>query len=270
MKVKLKSTGEEIEVKDSDILYNHKIMCWDSTKIEDVEKLMDWKKADMVFTDPPYNVDYSWRGKNTSNKIKNDKMDAGDFHTFLFEAFKRMEEASKAWACSYVWHADSKNWVRTAFEQEYFNAGWKLSATVIWSKKQASMSWQDYRSQHEPCLYGYKEWAKHNFYWDRTHTTIWHQWRDTNYVHPTQKPIELWEKALNNSSKAEDIVLDIFLWSWSTLIACEKTNRICYWMELDPKYIEVIIKRYHHYTDGKKDIKCLSRDINLEEIIGEK
>jgi len=235
-------------------LGQHRVLCGDSTQPDAVLRLMDGKKADMVFTDPPYNVNYSGRGKNTSNKIENDNMSEDDFHKFLFEAFTRMNESSKAGSVAYVWHGDSKSGVRSTFEQEFRNAGWHLSSTIIWSKKQASMGWQDYRSQHEPCLYGFKDDSKHTYYGNRSETTIWNEGRDTEYKHPTQKPTALGMRALKNSSKGDDICLDSFLGSGSTLIASEKTGRICYGMELDPKYVDVIVQRYVDYT-GIEEVK---------------
>ena len=246
----------------------HRVMCGDSTKAEDVEKLMDGKKADMVFTDPPYNVDYSGRGKNTKTKIKNDCISMKDFETFLFLTFIALFNNTKEGAVAYIWHADSKNGIRSTFEQQFANSGWHLSATLIWAKKQASMGWQDYRSQHEPCLYGFKTKGQHKFYGDRSHTTLWVQGRDTDYKHPTQKPIELSAKAINNSSKSEDIILDLFLGSGSTLIACQQTNRICYGMEIDPIYIDVILKRYKKlYPEAK--FKCLNRKFDFDKLFTE-
>ena len=226
------------------LLGNHRLLCGDATKKEDVERLMDGQKADMVFTDPPYGVEYSGRGKKTKKKIINDNLKGDELYDFLIKAFENMSLATKGGSVAYVFHADSKKGIKSSFENAFWNAGWHLSATIIWAKKQASMGWQDYRSQHEPILYGFKQGQSHQFYGDRTNTTLWHQGRDSNYEHPTQKPIELAKRGLSNSSKTDDVILDLFLGSGSTLIACEKTNRKCYGMEIDPHYCDVIVKRW--------------------------
>jgi DNA modification methylase len=232
-------------------LGRHRLMCGDATKIEDVEKLMDGQKADMVFTDPPYNVDYSGRGKNTSNKIENDNMSMEDFYIFLGDTFRNYAVVSKGGACIYICHADGKAMVRATFEKA-FNDVFTQSCTIIWKKNVASMGWQDYRGQHEPILYGWNK-GEHQFYGDRSQTTVWDIGREGDYKHPTQKPVALVAKAIKNSSKEDDIVLDLFGGSGSTLIACEQTNRTCYMMELDPKYCDVIRKRYDNFVQNKKE-----------------
>ena len=261
-------------------LGRHRILCGDATKIEDVERLMDGNKADMVFTDPPYNCDYSGRGENTSERILNDKMSNESFDTFLGEIFKRYSENCKAGGGWYIFHSSS---TQHQFQKAIEKSGWNVKNQIIWNKPTASMGWGDYRWKHEPMFYCGKE--KTVFYGDRTNstildfhkseqqlinwakkvkrdeqngkTTIWTMKRDSvqGYKHPTQKPVELITYALFNSSKADDIVLDLFGGSGSTLIACQKTNRICYTMELDPKYIDVIVQRYINYTGNNEIIK---------------
>ena len=237
-------------------LGKHRLLCGDSTKEEDVSKLMNGQKADMVFTDPPYNVDYSGRGKNNLGKIKNDNQNVDNFNQFLLNAFSLIHDNLKSLSLIYVCHPDSHSKPKIAFEtafDQYFNK----SSTIIWDKGSAGMGWQDYRPQHEPILYGWKKGnGKHNFYGDRTQTSVWYLKRDSvaNYSHPTQKPVALSSKAILNSCKEDDILFDPFLGSGSTLIAAEKLNRICYGIELDPIYCDIIIERWQNYTD-KKAIK---------------
>ena len=237
---------------------------------------MDNKKADMVFTDPPYNVNYSGDGANTSNTILNDSMTSESFDTFLDLVFKRYAENSKAGAGWYIFHSSS---TQHQFQKAIEASGWNVKTQIIWNKPTASMGWGDYRYKHEPMFYCGKENTA--FYGDRTHTTvldlhkseqallnwakrekkletegkttIWTMKRDSvqGYKHPTQKPVELITYALLNSSKVDDIVMDTFLGSGSTLIAAEKTNRICYGMELDPRYVDVVVKRWEDFTGNK-------------------
>ena len=241
--------------KDIWLLGSHKLICGDSTKAEDYKLLFKDNLADMIFTDPPYNVDYSGRGKNDLGKIINDNMDENKFVLFLDDVFKLMSDNLKPLSILYVCHPDSHSKPKIAFEIA-FDKYFKKSSTLIWNKGNAGMGWQDYRSQHEPILYGWKEGkGKHNFYGDRTKTSIWNIKRDntTEYKHPTQKPVELVKEAILNSSKEKDIVFDPFSGSGSTLIACEKLNRICYGIELDTKFVDVIIQRWQQFT-GKEAI----------------
>lgn len=237
------------------LLGNHRLMCGDSTSIDDVDKLMDGQLADLVFTDPPYNVAYSGRGENNLGTIKNDDMSDTQFEDFCRAFFACYFAHMKPLACIYVCHPDSQSAPKLAFEKT-FAEQFKKSSTIIWMKQSAGMGWQDYRAQHEPILYGWKEGkGKHFFCNDRTKTTIWKIGRDaqTSYVHPTQKPVALPEEAINNSSKGMDTILDLFGGSGSTLIACEKTGRKARLMELDPKYCDVIVKRWEDFT-GKKAV----------------
>jgi len=244
------------------VLGRHRLMCGDSTAIDAVESLMDGQKADMVFTDPPYNVDYSGRGKNDLGKIKNDNMSESEFEQFCRDVFTCYAAVMKPLACIYVCHPDSASAPKLAFEKTFAEC-FKKSSTIIWMKQSAGMGWQDYRAQHEPILYGWKEGSgKHFFCGDRSKTTVWNIGRDAqiSYVHPTQKPVALPSEAILNSSKGEDIVVDLFCGSGSTLIACEKTSRNARMMELDPKYCDVIIKRWQDFT-GMQAVHAVTGEV---------
>jgi len=238
------------ELGDVWILGRHRVVCGDCTDQTAVDKLMQGQLADMVFTDPPYNVDYSGRGANQLGKIKNDAMSDAAFQQFCSDVFASYFSVMKPLACIYVCHPDSKTAPKIAFESAFGDA-FEKSSTIIWVKQSAGMGWQDYRAQHEPILYGWKKGSgKHFFCGDRTKTTVWEIGRDVqkDYVHPTQKPVALVEEAINNSSKGHDIVLDFFGGSGSTLIAAEKTGRNARIIELDQKYVDVIVKRWQDFT----------------------
>ena len=256
----------EIIVQKGDLfqLWDHRLMCWDATSIEDIELLMDGKKVDEVVTDPPYNLDYTGKTKDAL-KIENDKKTDNDFRKFLYDAFSCMNMFMKGGAVFYVRHADSE-WY--SFRWALEDAGLKVRQCLIWEKDVMVMGRQDYHWKHEPCLYWWKEGAWHLRNADRKQTTILRFDRPTrNKEHPTMKPVNLMEYLVSNNTKSEDLVLDPFLGGGSTLIACEKTNRICYWTELDPKYIQVILKRYYDYTKWQREIKCLNRDLDLTPIL---
>lgn len=206
-------------------------------------------KADLVVTDPPYNVAV----KNSQGMtIQNDNMDDGDFLNFLTEAFKRMLENMNDGASFYIFYADLEG---LNFRLALKNAGFTLRQNLIWNKSSLVMGRQDYQWKHEPCLYGWKDGASHNWYSDRCQTTVMEFAKpNKNGEHPTMKPVELIAYQIKNSSKENDIVLDLFGGSGTTLIACEQTKRRCYTMELDPKYCDVIIKRWETLT-GKKAVK---------------
>lgn len=232
-------------------LGNHRLMCGDSTKIEDVERLMDGKKSDMVFTDPPYNIDYEGKTKKRL-KIENDKKSGEEFYQFLYDSLSLMNAFSKAGAPIYVCHADSE---RVNFNRAMIAAGWLQKQCIIWDKGSMVLGRQDYHWEHEPILYGWKEGQAHQFFGGRDKTTIWRIPRPTrSEEHPTMKPIKLCATAIQNSSKGDDIVMDLFGGSGSTLMACEQTNRTCYMMELDPHYCDVIIQRWENFT-GKEAVK---------------
>jgi DNA modification methylase len=227
------------------LLGRHRLLCGDATDPEKVSKLMENQLADMIFTDPPYNVDY----QGSAGKIMNDNMTDDAFYRFLIDAFRNMAQKSKEGAPIYVCHADSEGLnFRAAFKE----AGWDLKQCIIWVKQRFVMGRQDYHWQHEPILYGWKPGAAHKFYGDRKQTTVWQIDRPmANREHPTMKPVNLCAKAIENSSKSGDIIIDFFGGSGSTLIAAEQLNRTCYMMELDPVYCDVIIKRWENFTGQK-------------------
>lgn len=243
-------------------LGRHRVMCGDSTDKASVELLMDGVKADMVFTDPPYGVDYSGLGQNTSNKIENDNLSIEDTEIMVSSALSNAFEVSRDGTTIFVWHADSKPELRPLFERAFIGAGFKLSATIIWLKKQASMGFQDYRSRHEPCLYGWKGTRKERVT-DRTQTTVWESGRDSSYEHPTQKPVFLAANAIANHNPG--VLLDLFLGSGSTLIACEQTDRTCYGMELDPKYVDVIRKRYAKFIGKEEEWQSVTQLVDQQK-----
>lgn len=230
------------------ILGEHRLLCGDSTKEEDVKKLVDNKVMDMIFTDPPYNVDYEG---GTGMKIQNDKQKDTDFFNFLTSAFNNMAVCIKPGGAVYVCHADTEGVnFRTAFK----NSGFKLAECLIWVKNSFVLGRQDYNWRHEPILYGWKEGGPHYFVDDRTQDTVWEFNKPrANDLHPTMKPLELVGKAIKNSSKKEENVLDLFGGSGSTLIACEQINRKSFLMELDEKYVDVIVKRYLKFVQTYDD-----------------
>lgn len=245
------SAYEEIEnpiTKPGDIwiLGNHKLMCGDSTQKEDVMHLMNNQDADMLLTDPPYNVDYV--GKTAEAlKIKNDNMNDNQFYEFLKKVFENMYSVTKEGASIYVFHADTEG---LNFRRAFKDSGYKLAECLIWKKDCFVMGRQDYQWQHEPILYGWKEGAAHHFINDRTQSTILEFDRPKqSTLHPTMKPIDLIAKLIKNSSKENDTILDLFGGSGSTIIAAEQLNRNCYAMELDPKYCDVIVKRWESLTN---------------------
>lgn len=248
-----------IEIKDNPVskqgevykLGNHYLMCGDSTNINDVNKLMNGVKADMVVTDPPYNVNYT--GKTKDNlKIENDNLDDEAFLLFLFDAFSCMNEVLKDGGVFYIWHADSEGY---AFRKACIDIGWKVRECLIWNKNAMVLGRQDYHWKHEPCLYGWKDGESH--YWgnDRKQTTVLDFDKPTkNDLHPTMKPVTLFAYQIKNSSKKEDIVLDLFAGSGTTIIACEQSNRKAYCMEYDPRYVDVIIERWEKFTNKKAEL----------------
>lgn len=222
-------------------LGNSLLMCGDSTNAEDVARLMGGEKADMVVTDPPYNVDYQGKTKSKM-KIENDKMCDDNFRLFLVDAFTTMKDAMKDGASFYIWYASVQVY---NFQGACDDVGLQVRQELCWNKNSLVLSRQDYQWKHEPCLYGWKDGASHNWYGDRKQTTVIDCKRPTaSRLHPTMKPVELFEYLIKNSSKEGDVVLDLFGGSGTTLIASEKTNRKGRLMELDPHYCDVIRKRY--------------------------
>lgn len=235
------------------LLGRHRLICGDSTLPETYTKLMDGKRANLVLTDPPYNVDV----EETAGKIKNDNMPDEDFYKFLFAMFVNVEQNMERDASIYVFHADSKGLI---FRQAFHDAGFYLSGCCIWKKNALVLGRSPYQWQHEPCLFGWKMGGKHQWYSDRKQTTIWEYDRPkSSKEHPTMKPVALMAYPIQNSCMSNCIVLDPFLGSGSTLIACEETNRICYGIELDEKFADVIVRRYIEKV-GSNDGVFLLRD----------
>lgn len=241
------------QVGDVWLLGRHRLICGDSTLPETYTKLMDGKRANLVLTDPPYNVDV----EETAGKIKNDNMPDEDFYKFLFAMFVNVEQNMERDASIYVFHADSKGLI---FRQAFHDAGFYLSGCCIWKKNALVLGRSPYQWQHEPCLFGWKLGGKHQWYSDRKQTTIWEYDRPkSSKEHPTMKPVALMAYPIQNSCMSNCIVLDPFLGSGSTLIACEETNRICYGIELDEKFADVIVRRYIEKV-GSSDGVFLLRD----------
>ena len=264
---------DEPKSKSGDIyqLGNHVLMCGDSTSFIDLNLLLDGEEVDLFLTDPPYNINIS---NSQGMTIENDNMNKEKFVKFLSEAFKCADRAMKDGAAFYVWYADTS---AAEFHKACNNIGWQIRENLIWVKSQFILGRQDYQWRHEPCLYGWKDGAAHYFIKDRTQSTIiddsvsletmteddlreyvkslieyssvlYEKKPTVNDNHPTMKPLKLMGRLIKNSSKKNDIVLDLFGGSGSTLIACEQLGRSCYMMELDPKYVDVIIKRWEKET----------------------
>lgn len=274
--------AEYQKIKESSVKYgdayqlgDHRVMCGDSKKEVDFEKLMNGEKARLIFTDPPYNVNYKSPGGltysstkfgGTGGKIFNDDLSDDDCVRFFFDVLKNLYEYSEDDSSIYWWFANKNNHLnREAFKM----AGWHMSQIIIWLKNSMVFSrGQDYHRMYEPCMVGWKKGKKHfqnkvlanlkdvfsldvNDFNDLP--DVWYQKRDltTEYIHPTQKPVRLAERALKRNSEMDDIVVDVFLGSGSTMIACEQLKRIFRGMDLDPKYVEVAIRRWEKFTGNK-------------------
>jgi len=238
---------EEPKTKLGDIyqLGNHRLMCGDSTNIEAVVELTGGAGVDMLLTDPPYNVAYEGKTKE-SLTIQNDSMGNDQFRQFLRDAFVTADTVMKKGAVFYIWHADSEGY---NFRGACDDAGWKVRQCLIWKKSSMVMGRQDYHWKHEPCLYGWKDGAGHLWAADRKQTTILEfEKPHRNGEHPTMKPVALFEYQMLNNTKGGDMVLDLFGGSGTTMLAAEKHGRHAYLMELDPKYCDVIIKRWEDFT----------------------
>lgn len=226
------------------LLGNHRLMCGDSTSIDAVERLMAGSAADMIFTDPPYGMSYDGgRSKKNFGMIKNDDAQGGALVDLVRDAIATARANTKDGASAYVcfpWRTYSE------FEDALVSCGIEINCCIVWDKKSVGLGHQDYRPQHEFIFYS----KGGQFYGDRSQSDVWYMSRGNTgaYVHPTQKPVELIEKAISNSSKGGDVVIDCFGGSGSTLIACEKTGRHARLMELDPKYCDVIIRRWQDFT----------------------
>ena len=264
--------GEETEAKEDDFdvdaelekptvtqsgdvwtLGRHRLICGDSTQAETFDILMQGKKANLVVTDPPYNVNY----EGTAGKIKNDNMASEKFYQFLLDAFTNIARVMADDASIYVFHADTEG---LNFRKAFSDAGFYLSGCCIWKKPSLVLGRSPYQWQHEPCLYGWKKNGKHQWYSDRKQTTIWEfDKTKKNTDHPTMKPIPLLAYPICNSSMSNTLILDPFGGSGSTLIACEQIDRSCYTAELDEKYCDVIVKRYIEQV-GSADGVFVERD----------
>lgn len=232
------------------ILGNHRLMCGDSTNIESAKRLMDGELADLLITDPPYNVAYEGKTEERLT-IENDSMTNDEFRQFLRDVYSTANSVMRDGAVFYIWHADSEGY---NFRGACVDVEWKVRQCLVWNKNTLVLGRQDYHWKHEPCLYGWKDGAAH--YWgnDRSQTTVLNFNKPSrNGEHPTMKPVELFEYQIGNSSKANDVVLDLFGGSGTTAIACERLSRKARLMELDPKYCDVIVKRWEDFT-GKKAV----------------
>lgn len=239
------------------LLGRHRLVCGDSTLPETYTTLMEGKRANLVLTDPPYNVNV----EETAGKIKNDNMSDEDFYKFLFAMFVNVEQNMESDASIYVFHADSKG---LTFRQAFHDAGFYLSGCCIWKKNALVLGRSPYQWQHEPCLFGWKLGGKHQWYSDRKQTTIWEYDRPkSSKEHPTMKPVALMAYPIQNSCMSNCIVLDPFLGSGSTLIACEETNRICYGIELDEKFADVIVHRYIEKVGGSDGVFLLRDNVKI-------
>jgi DNA modification methylase len=227
----------------------HRLMCGDATSAEDVSALMDGKKANLIVTDPPYNVAFK---SGSGLSIQNDSMENGEFYTFLYNSFQNMAEYLEKGGAAYVFHADTEG---LNFRKAFVDAGFHLAGVCIWVKNSLVLGRSDYQWQHEPVLYGFLKNGKHPWYSDRKQTTIWNYDKPKqNKNHPTSKPLDLLGYPICNSSQENAIVLDAFGGSGSTLMACEQTNRICFMCELDEKYASVILRRYVEDTGDSENV----------------
>ena len=243
-------------------LGRHRLVCGDSTKPETYEILMEGRKANLVLTDPPYNVNY----EGSAGKIKNDNMASEKFFDFLFDAFSCMEKVMADDASIYVFHADTEG---LNFRRAFDAAGFYLSGCCIWKKPSLVLGRSPYQWQHEPCLFGWKKDGKHQWYSDRKQTTIWEfEKSKKNSDHPTMKPIPLLCYPITNSTMSNTLVLDPFGGSGSTLIACEQTDRSCATIELDEKFCDVIVNRYIELVGTAEKVSVLrdGKTYSYEEV----
>ncbi|MDO4659794.1 site-specific DNA-methyltransferase [Streptococcus sp.] len=245
-------------------LGKHRVICGDATKPETYQLLLGDKKANLVVTDPPYNVNV----EETAGKIKNDDMSDADFYQFLFSMFVNVEQSMEEDASIYVFHADTEG---LNFRKAFKDAGLYLSGCCVWKKNSLVLGRSPYQWQHEPVLYGWKQKGKHQWFSDRKQTTIWEYDRPkSSKEHPTMKPVQLMAYPIQNSSMRGTLVLDPFLGSGSTLIAAEQTSRVCFGIELDEKFVDVIVKRYMEATE-KTDVQLIreGRTLTFEEAVSE-
>ena len=244
----------------------HRVICGDSTNEEVYAQLMEGQKANLVLTDPPYGVDV----EETAGKIQNDNLPDAEFYDFLLSAFKAMHENLADDGSIYVWHADTKGLI---FRRAFDEAGFYLSGCCIWKKNALVLGRSPYQWIHEPCLFGWKARGTHRWYSDRKQVTVWEYDKPrSSKDHPTMKPVALMSYPLRNSTMTNGIVLDPFLGSGSTLIACCETDRVCRGIELDPKFIDVIVKRYQawcqeHGTTPEMYVLRDGQKLTFDEVI---
>ncbi len=243
------------------ILGDHRLLCGDSTNLQQIERLMDGEKADLWLTDPPYNVEYEGKTKDKL-VIENDSMSPQEFRQFLVDVYIAADAVMKAGAGFYIWHADSEG---LNFRGAADEMGWRVRQCLIWVKQSMVLGRQDYHWKHEPCLYGWKEGAAHTWNTDRKQTTVLEFDRPTRSTeHPTMKPVDLFQYQMCNSSKQGAVILDSFGGSGTTMIAAERSRRKARLMELDPRYCDVIVKRWEEYTS--KTAICRSANEQMEVV----
>jgi len=241
-------------------LGRHRVLCGDSTKKDEVEKLMDGKKADLFITDPPYGVSYADKNKSlnaisTANRIQtpieNDHLTVDEMKSIWTTSFSNAHEAVVDSGCYYINAMQGGDLMMMMMMMSILESGWNLKHMMIWIKNNHVLGRMDYHYQHEPIFYGWKEGKSHKWFGGHSQTSVWKVDKPLkSNLHPTMKPVELVCKPIFNSSERDDVILDLFLGSGSTLIACEKTNRICYGMEIDPHYTDVIVQRYVDYVNN--------------------
>jgi len=255
-----------VEKGDVWVVGRHRLVCGDATNPDDVSKLMDGKRANLVLTDPPYGVSFK---SSSGLTIQNDSMKNEEFYDFLYKAFANMANHLEPGGAAYVFHADTEG---LNFRQAFIAAGFHLAGCCIWVKDSLVLGRSDYQWQHEPVLYGFLQNGKHAWYSDRKQTTIWNFKKPKrNENHPTSKPLDLLSYPIGNSSQENGIVVDTFGGSGSTLMACEQAKRICYTMELDEKYASVILRRYVDDTGDSENVYVLRGDkkIPYSELVKE-
>lgn len=244
----------------------HKLMCGDATSADDVNTLMDGATANLILTDPPYGVSFK---SSSGLTIQNDSIKDEDFYNFLLASFKNMADHLEKGGSAYVFHADTEG---LNFRRAFVDAGFHLAGCCIWVKDSLVLGRSDYQWQHEPILYGFMQNGKHRWYSDRKQTTIWNYAKPKrNANHPTSKPLDLLSYPIGNSTQANSVVIDTFGGSGSTLMACEKMNRICYTMELDEKYASVILRRYVEDTEDSENVYVIrdGQKIHYSELVKE-
>ena len=255
-----------VEKGDRWVVGRHVLYCGDATNSEDVDKLMEGKRANLILTDPPYGVSFC---SSAGLKIQNDSLKNEDFYNFLLKAFNNMVAHAEPGASAYVFHADTEG---LNFRTAFVDAGFHLAGCCIWKKDSLVLGRSDYQWQHEPVLYGFLKNGKHSWYSDRKQTTIWEFAKPKrNENHPTSKPLDLLSYPIQNSSQENAVVIDAFGGSGSTLMACELTKRICYTMELDEKYASVILRRYVDNGGDPDEVYCIRNGerINYSDVVKE-